>query len=69
MGIGRDQAAVDAVTSTAVTAAFHREWGRVVASLIRLTGDWDLAEECAQEANARAVGWSRDSIRPTRGHG
>jgi len=34
-----------------------------------MTGDWDLAEECAQEANARAVGWSRDSIRPTRGHG
>lgn len=26
-----------------------------MATLIRLTGDWDLAEECAQEAFARAV--------------
>ena len=29
------------------------EWGRVVAALIRSTGDWDLAEECAQDAFAR----------------
>ena len=34
----------------AVDAAFREEWGRVVATLIRRTGDWDLAEECAQEA-------------------
>jgi len=47
----------------AVAAAFRQEWGRVVATLIRLTGDWDLAEECAQDAFARALEhWPRDGI-------
>ena len=41
--------------NAAVAEAFHEEWGRVVAALIRLTGDWDLAEECAQDAFARAL--------------
>jgi len=40
---------------TAVAEAFHEEWGRVVATLIRITGDWDLAEECAQDAFAEAL--------------
>ena len=39
----------------AVSEAFREEWGRIVATLIRTTGDWDLAEECAQEAFARAL--------------
>jgi RNA polymerase sigma-70 factor (ECF subfamily) len=39
----------------AVADAFREEWGKVVATLIRVTGDWDLAEECAQEAFAAAV--------------
>jgi RNA polymerase sigma-70 factor (ECF subfamily) len=60
---------VSSGVEAAVADAFRDEWGSVLATLIRMTGDWDLAEECAQEANARAVGWSRDSIRPTRGHG
>jgi RNA polymerase sigma-70 factor, ECF subfamily len=30
-------------------------WSRIVATMIRLTGDWDLAEECAQEAFAQAL--------------
>jgi RNA polymerase sigma-70 factor, ECF subfamily len=35
----------------------------VVASLIRVTGDWDLAEECAQDAFARALErWPRDGV-------
>ncbi len=35
----------------------------MVATLIRLTGDWDLAEECAQDAFARAAErWPRDGI-------
>jgi hypothetical protein len=34
----------------AVDAAFREERSRVVATLIRRTGDGDLAEECAQEA-------------------
>jgi RNA polymerase sigma-70 factor, ECF subfamily len=39
----------------AVARAFRDEWGRVVATLIRSTGDWDLAEECAQDAFTRAL--------------
>jgi RNA polymerase sigma-70 factor, ECF subfamily len=47
----------------AVTQAFREEWGRIVATLIRVTGDWDLAEECAQDAFAAAVQrWPRDGI-------
>ena len=34
----------------AVAEAFRQSWGQVVATLIGLTGDWDLAEECAQDA-------------------
>jgi RNA polymerase sigma-70 factor (ECF subfamily) len=35
----------------------------VVAALIRVTGDWDLAEECAQDAFARAAErWPRDGV-------
>jgi len=47
----------------AVGAAFTAEWGQVVATLIAVTGDWDLAEECAQDAFARALGaWERDGV-------
>jgi RNA polymerase sigma-70 factor, ECF subfamily len=47
----------------AVDAAFRAEWGRVVATLIRTTGDWDLAEECAQDAFAMALQrWQKDGI-------
>jgi RNA polymerase sigma-70 factor, ECF subfamily len=47
----------------AVDAAFRDEWGRVVATLIRTTGDWDLAEECAQDAFAMALQrWPRDGV-------
>ena len=47
----------------AVSAAFQAEWGQVVATLIGVTGDWDLAEECAQDAFARALQtWQRDGV-------
>jgi RNA polymerase sigma-70 factor (ECF subfamily) len=47
----------------AVDAAFRDEWGRVIATLIRRTGDWDLAEECAQEAFAEALlRWPVDGV-------
>ena len=47
----------------AVEAAYRDEWGQVVATLIGWTGDWDLAEECAQEAFAAALAsWSRDGV-------
>jgi RNA polymerase sigma-70 factor, ECF subfamily len=45
----------------AVDEAFRAEWGGVVAHLIRVTGDWDLAEECAQDAFTKALErWPRD---------
>jgi RNA polymerase sigma-70 factor (ECF subfamily) len=47
----------------AVAEAFGEQWGRVVATLIRVTGDWDLAEECAQDAFTLALAhWPRDGI-------
>jgi RNA polymerase sigma-70 factor (ECF subfamily) len=52
----------------AVARAFGEEWGRIVATLIRTTGDWDLAEECAQDAFARALErWPRDGVPATPG--
>lgn len=52
----------------AVAAAFREEWGQVVATLIGFTGDWDLAEECAQDAFARALErWPRDGVPRTPG--
>jgi RNA polymerase sigma-70 factor (ECF subfamily) len=42
---------------------YRQEWGQVVATLIRLTGDWDLAEECAQDAFAAALQrWPTDGV-------
>jgi RNA polymerase sigma-70 factor (ECF subfamily) len=47
----------------AVARAFRDEWGRIVATLIRTTGDWDLAEECTQDAFARALErWPVDGV-------
>jgi RNA polymerase sigma-70 factor (ECF subfamily) len=52
-----------ATAQAAVTEAFRDEWGRVVAYLIRVTGNWDLAEECAQDAFAKASErWARDGV-------
>jgi RNA polymerase sigma-70 factor (ECF subfamily) len=39
----------------AVEAVYRSDWGRIVAALIGLVGDFDLAEESAQEAFAAAV--------------
>jgi len=42
---------------------FRDEWGRVLATLIGLLGDFDLAEEAAQEAFAIAAArWERDGV-------
>lgn len=41
--------------AAAVETVYRAEWGRIVATLIKLVGDFDLAEECAQEAFAAAV--------------
>jgi RNA polymerase sigma-70 factor (ECF subfamily) len=46
-----------------VADAFRKEWGRVVATLVRRTGDWDLAEECTQSAFEKAIErWPRDGV-------
>src|SRR2546430_17712042 len=42
--------------SAAVEAVYRSDWGRIVATLIRLVRDFDVAEEAAQEAFAAAVG-------------
>jgi RNA polymerase sigma-70 factor (ECF subfamily) len=39
----------------AVENLSRNDWGRIVATLIRLLGDFELAEDCAQEAFAAAV--------------
>ena len=39
----------------AVEAVYRSDWGRIVAALIRMVGDFELAEEAAQEAFAAAV--------------
>src|SRR5881409_166131 len=38
-----------------VDAVYRADWGRIVATLIRQVGDFDAAEEAAQEAFASAV--------------
>jgi RNA polymerase sigma-70 factor (ECF subfamily) len=47
----------------AVAEAFRLDWARIVGTLIGALGDWDLAEECAQDAFAAALpAWRRDGI-------
>jgi RNA polymerase sigma-70 factor, ECF subfamily len=54
---------VSTPVDTVVADTFRQEWGRVVATLIRTTGDWDLAEECAQDAFAQALArWPVDGV-------
>jgi RNA polymerase sigma-70 factor (ECF subfamily) len=46
-----------------IEQVFRDEWGRVVASLVGFLGDFDLAEDAAQEAFAIAVErWPRDGM-------
>jgi RNA polymerase sigma-70 factor (ECF subfamily) len=42
-------------SNVAVDALYRNEWGRIVATLIRNFGDFELAEEAAQEAFMAAV--------------
>src|SRR5271169_7072064 len=41
--------------AAAVEAVYRSDWGRIVATLIGIVGDFDVAEESAQEAFAAAV--------------
>ena len=47
--------------SQAVENVYRTDWGRIVATLIKSLGDFDLAEEAAQEAFAAAIGQWRES--------
>jgi RNA polymerase sigma-70 factor (ECF subfamily) len=47
-------------TDAAVAELYRSDWGRIVATLIRVVGDFELAEEAAQEAFAAAVKQWRD---------
>jgi RNA polymerase sigma-70 factor (ECF subfamily) len=47
--------------SAAIDAVYRSDWGAIVATLIRHVGDFDVAEEAAQEAFAAAVGQWRES--------
>ena len=49
--------------NAAVQSVYSSDWGRIVATLIRSFGDFDLAEEAAQEAFAAAVDqWRANGI-------
>jgi RNA polymerase sigma-70 factor (ECF subfamily) len=51
------------VAAGAVDRLFREHFGRAVAALIRVVGDWDLAEESVQEAFATAAErWPRDGV-------
>ncbi len=43
------------MTADAVADAHRREWGYVLAATVRVTRDLDLAEECVQDAFAKAL--------------
>jgi len=46
-----------------VARSFQESWGQIVATLIGMTGDWDLAEECAQDAFTAALeAWPRRGV-------
>lgn len=49
--------------AAAVEELYRSDWGRIVATLIALFHDFDLAEEVAQEAFAAAIGkWSDGNV-------
>src|SRR5260370_7604950 len=49
--------------SATIDAVYRSDWGRIVATLIRLVGDFDVAEEAAQEAFTVAVDqWRTDGV-------
>ena len=53
----------DAAVEEAVAAAFRDEWWQVLATVIGLAGDWELAEDCVADAFAAALpAWRRDGV-------
>jgi RNA polymerase sigma-70 factor (ECF subfamily) len=63
-----DQAARSAVDEAAIGRIFREESGRTVATLIRVFGDIDVAEDAVQEAFAVALRrWPGDGLPPSPG--
>ena len=59
----RDRGAPDRGVVAILEQVFREHWGRVLAALIGFLGDFDLAEEAAQEAFAVAAErWPRDGV-------
>ncbi len=53
----------EVAAAAAVAEAHRREWGFVLAATVRVTRDIDLAEECVQDAYARALStWASRGI-------
>jgi RNA polymerase sigma-70 factor (ECF subfamily) len=49
--------------NAAVDAVYRSDWGRIVATLIRITGDFEIAEDAAQEAFAAALTqWAKEGV-------
>src|SRR4029077_5912000 len=55
------QSGMSVDVTEAVESVYRSDWGRIVATLIGLIGDFDVAEEAAQEAFAAAVDQWRTS--------
>jgi RNA polymerase sigma-70 factor (ECF subfamily) len=51
----------DAIVDSAIDAVWRSDWGRILATLIRLVGDFEVAEDAAQEAFTAAVDQWRTS--------
>jgi RNA polymerase sigma-70 factor (ECF subfamily) len=50
-------------SDAAIETVYRAEWGRIMATLIRLFGDFELAEDAAQEAFAAAVDqWRAEGV-------
>jgi RNA polymerase sigma-70 factor, ECF subfamily len=57
------QSFVTVDVDAAVTALYRSDWGRILATVIRLVGDFTIAEEATQEAFEAAVaGWRQSGI-------
>lgn len=61
-------AAAAADAAAAVALAYREEWTRIVATLIRVTGDWDVAEDATADAFERAARrWESEGVPRTPG--
>ena len=59
----QDAPPATAVARQEIAAIARQDWGRLVASLIRLVGDFQLAEDCLQDALESALRhWTRDGL-------